>query len=235
MHLGKKNAPIVDINIKIGLCSYDAAKYAVERWHYSKCLPLGRRVCFGIWENQEFKGVIIFSRGASPMLGKKEGFEIDEVCELTRIALNNHNCYVSHYVKSAIKKLKQMNNKLKLIFSFADQNQNHLGKIYQAGNWIYAGETTKSKLYFFKGKWRHPRDAVSNISKECLPKYKYMMPLDKKTRKQILKFSKPYPKEICSVGVMRSTDSILESRGGADPSQSFKISKNNKGTTNASA
>ena len=40
--------------LKLGWCSYAAAKYAVEHWHYSKVMPSGKAVYIGVWEEAEF-------------------------------------------------------------------------------------------------------------------------------------------------------------------------------------
>lgn len=60
-------------DLRVDWATYEAAKYACEHWHYSKSLPLPPMVRIGVWENGKYIGVIIFSRGASPNLGKQYG------------------------------------------------------------------------------------------------------------------------------------------------------------------
>ena len=40
--------------LKLDWCSYQAAKYAVEHWHYSRSMPAGKAVRMGVWEEDEY-------------------------------------------------------------------------------------------------------------------------------------------------------------------------------------
>jgi len=53
------------INLHIDWASHVSAKFACLNWHYSKCLPVGKLVKVGVWEDKKFIGCIIFSRGAN--------------------------------------------------------------------------------------------------------------------------------------------------------------------------
>jgi len=70
-------------------CSYEAAKYAVMHWHYSRSMPTPPRLTIGAWEDGVFIGVVIFSRGSNNNMLKPYDLEITEGCELTRIALRS--------------------------------------------------------------------------------------------------------------------------------------------------
>ena len=105
-----------------------------------------------------------------------------------------------------MKFLKKQSPSLRLIVSYADPEQGHIGGIYQAGNWIYDGKSSKAVKIFYKGKWSHKKtvdDAginQSKLRKKIVPgKHRYLMPLDKEMRKQILPLSKPYPKRAQSI------------------------------------
>lgn len=191
--------------LKVDYCSREAAEFAVQRWHYSKCLPAGSLVTIGVWEDGKYIGCAIFSRGSNNHIHCPYDLKINEVAELTRVALNNHKTFVTKILKEAMARLKAMCPDLKLLVSYADANQSHLGIIYQAGNWLYTGLGKSTKQFYFKGKWRHQRtaSALKLKSKEIydkletrkiLNKYRYIMPLDKATRKKVLPLSKPYPK-----------------------------------------
>lgn len=196
--------------LKIDWATHEAAKFACENWHYSRCLPAGKLVKVGAWENGKFIGVVLFGRGATPNLGRPYNLGQDECVELVRIALTKHDCPVSRIAALAIKFLRNSNPKLRLIVSFADQSQGHHGGIYQAGNWIYNGCGQPAKFYMIKGKLTHPRSIgakglVQNIegARKIDPratvvnvpgKHRYLMPLDEETRKRILPLARPYPK-----------------------------------------
>jgi hypothetical protein len=101
--------------------------------------------------------------------------------------------------------LKRTNPGLRLVVSFADPEHGHVGGIYQAGGWIYAGKTTPSDEYIYKGKrWQGRGFRSSHPGMEHHPsvtivkgssKYRYLMPLDKELRERIEVLSIKYPKK----------------------------------------
>ena len=48
------SAPNVIMSLRLDWCSYAAAKYACENWHYSKCLPASKIVKIGVWEDEKY-------------------------------------------------------------------------------------------------------------------------------------------------------------------------------------
>src|SRR3990167_6802947 len=89
-------------DLKLDWCSYEAAKYAVEHWHYSRSLPTPPLIKIGVWENHAFIGCVLFSRGANNNMGKAVSLTAVQVSELTRIALARHVTAVSRIVKIAL-------------------------------------------------------------------------------------------------------------------------------------
>ena len=220
------------MNLRLDWCSHEAVRYANKHWHYSDSLPSGKLIKIGVWEGGEFIGVIIYSDGASPNLLKPYKLSRFEGCELSRIALKEHKTEVSKMISISLKMLKGKCPKLKLVISFADQNQNHHGGIYQSANWIFAGNGKSSLQWFYNGRWIHQRSMgaimpirmCENIkTRKIKDKYKYLYPLDKKTRKQIELLSKPYPKKNCDSGVNRSTPSFQDGGSGAVPTESLHL------------
>ena len=212
----------MSVDLKVDFCSHEAAKYAVEHWHYSKVMPAGKIVKIGAWEDSKFIGVALFSRGASDAIGKPYGLEQTQVSELTRVALTDHASQVSQIVTAAIKLLRSQSDGLRLLVSYADPYEAHHGGIYQAMNWIYTGQTSRDFAIIDKtGKRWHSRMVSTTGYKKSfgapkrvikpdegkrvdLPgKHKYLYPLDKAMRRQIEPLSKPYPKR-ADVGEMES-------------------------------
>lgn len=226
------------MNLHLDWCSHEAAKYAVEHWHYSKSMPTPPVVKIGVWENGQFIGCVLFSRGANNNLGKPYGLTNTEVCELTRIALDRHRSAVSRIVAIAIKILRRKEIGLRLIVSYADPNQKHIGSIYQAGGWVFVGQTPDN--YKYKdgaGHIWHQRQVsktgikpqygeMRKVAKidECtklpqLGKYRYLHPLDDEMRKRIELLRKPYPKRASAeteTGATSSSDT-----GGANPTDAL--------------
>lgn len=94
------------VELKIDWASHEAAKYACEHWHYSKCLPVGKLVKVGAWENGKYIGVVLFGRGANRNMGSKFGLGQDKCVELVRVALTKHISPVSKICALAIRYLK---------------------------------------------------------------------------------------------------------------------------------
>jgi hypothetical protein len=196
-------------------------------WHYSEKMPIGKLVTFGVWEDEKFIGAIIFGRGANPHMANSRGLRQDQAVELIRVALRSHLAPVSQIVGIALKQLNVTNPGLRLVVSYADPEQNHVGTIYQAGNWIFTGQGPQNIQYFFEGKWYHSRmigpagfgghSAISRLSKEeqrnlvtrkIAGKYSYLMPLDKGMRRQIERLRQPYPQAVEGSMVSRNTSGI---------------------------
>ena len=181
----------------IDYCSHEASVYAVSHWHYSKIVPGGRLVRYGVWENGKFIGAIIYGCGVNPNIGSFLKLEMHEITELLRVALNNHQAPVSKIVAISMKLLKKDFPKIRALVSYADPEQNHKGKIYQAMNWYYIGDTKPAFKYSKNGKFFHQRTMVnrdlSTYKKvKTKPKYKYCYLFDKKLFKLIENSIKDY-------------------------------------------
>ena len=214
------------MNLRLDWCSHEAAKYAVENWHYSRRMPKSKQVYLGVWENEKYIGCVIFGLSVTPYLGNSYGLTNVECAELTRIALTQHLSSVSKIGAIALRMIKKQSCGLRLIVSYADPSQKHNGAIYQAMNWIYCGRSAAVRQYFYRGDWRNDSSMFRDFAKypnlrkitehrDLQPKHKYLMPLDDAMRKQIISLSKPYPKR--GTG---ETDNAAHSNaqtGGASP------------------
>ena len=49
--------------LKLDWCSHEAAKYAVEHWHYSGRIPPSKLAKVGVWEDGQFIGAIVYGVG----------------------------------------------------------------------------------------------------------------------------------------------------------------------------
>lgn len=198
---------------KIDWANIDAARFACENWHYSKCLPTGKLIKIGVWEYGQFVGVIIFSRGATPNIGKPFGLEQTEICELTRIAMTNHKTPVSKCISIAIRFLKKQCPGVRAIVSYADMDQQHHGGIYQASNWKYFGVSNPNSRdgFMIGSKKVHPRSIGAKGGIQSLDwvrrnmdanatihistgKHKYLYFFDKQLERQFKHLVRPYPK-----------------------------------------
>jgi hypothetical protein len=225
------------VDLKIDWCSHKAAKYAVENWHYSKVMPVGKLVKIGAWEDGRFIGCVIFSRGANKNMLKPYGLKQTEGCELTRVSLRDHKTTVSRIIRIALIFLKKSNEKLRLVVSYADTSQGHYGGIYQAGNWIY-DNFSKQDAIIINGKQIHRKSLYSKYGHSSVPKLKqmgfnvkrlndggkhrYLMPLDKDIKKKVQSLAKKYPKNMRGLVEEQQIPSV---DGGATPTSTLQTKK----------
>ena len=200
--------------LKLDWCSHDAARHAVMRWHYSRAMPAAKLVRIGVWEDKRFAGVILYGSGANRHIARPYGLKSTEVCELVRVALAPGREHpTSKCLAISLRMVKRQSPGLKLIVSYADTKEGHLGTIYQATNWIYLGGSTQPYLKI-KGQIVHPRTVYEWYGKggqkiEWLranvdpnaeriamkPKLKYVYVFDKALRAELARQAKPYLKD----------------------------------------
>lgn len=202
------------VELRLDWCSVEAARYAVEHWHYSRCLPMPPWVRIGVWEAGAFVGVVLFSRGAALNLVRAYGLQQTEGCELTRIALTTHRTPVSRIIAIAVRMMHKQNPGLRLVVSFADTAQGHHGGVYQGAGWTYAGKTAESPDWIDDrtGKHYHPRvvapsgfvkqfgivqrsRSTEGLRRAIAPgKHRYLFALDDAMRAQVARLAQAYPK-----------------------------------------
>jgi hypothetical protein len=199
--------------LHLDFCSHEAAKYAVMRWHYSRRMPKSKLVRIGVWEDEKFSGAVIFGLGANRHLSRPFGLEGTQVCELVRVALAPGRRHpTSKVVAVSLKLLKRQSPGVRLVVSYADLGEGHVGTIYQAGGWLYLGTSEQGYLKIH-GKIVHPRTVYDRYGRggqsvpwlrenvdpkaervEMAPKLRYVYPLDKAMRRQLEPKALPYPK-----------------------------------------
>jgi hypothetical protein len=220
------------VDLRLDWVGHDAAKFAVEHWHYSKRMPKFKQVYVGAWENSQFIGVVIFGLSVTPYLGDAFNLSVIECAELTRIALNRHQSPVSRIGAIALKMITHQSPGLRLIVSYADPFQGHNGSIYQAMNWVYVGRSSAVRQYYYRGDWRNDtpmfRDFAANPTlrkitpyRDLPPKHKYLYPLDDDMRRQIEPLRKPYPKRSSANEAIQDAPGDQPGMGGASPTRSL--------------
>ena len=127
-----------------------------------------------IGETEKLIGCLIygFPVGAKAPTSVCEGLTKDNILELTRLYCDDGygSNIESFALGQSFKWLKENDKAIKILISYADNGQEHLGKIYQATNWIYEGLNTDIALMPNYGislksnpyKWIHSRTVFSN-------------------------------------------------------------------------
>jgi hypothetical protein len=208
------------MSLRLDWCSHEAAKWACEHWHYSRCVPNQKTVKVGVWEDGRFVGCVLYGDGANNRMFEPYGLDYTQGCELVRIALTNHQTRVSRIVRISLGFLRQRCPGIRLVISFADPEHGHIGAIYQASNWLYAGMTDPKDEYVVNGVRMHGRALRSTRSTHRLrklptrnvmdwarqvldpnirrvggsSKHRYLYALDPTLRTQLQPLAKPYPR-----------------------------------------
>ena len=135
-------------------------KQFVERWHYSKSIN-GIRVqyCFQLLSPAgEMLGAAIY--GGMAMSGQYKRFADSEsdVIELRRLCCidDTPKNTESYFIGKTIRWLKK-NTGIKIIASYADEDQGHSGTIYKACNFEYLGFRKGGRIIMWKGKRYHDK------------------------------------------------------------------------------
>ncbi len=196
--------------MRLEKASYKAIRYACLNFHYAKSIP-NVGLAYSVFnDKKEWCGVICFGLGAANNIAKPFGLNQGNVIELLRMALNGKQESTSKSMSIAMKLVKKDAPNVKILVSYADSEQGHIGSIYQATNWYYIGYSTDTNLVI-NGKREHRRSlgsryGTSSIEKlknkglkveliKTKPKWKYIYPIDKNMINLCKSLSKPYPKK----------------------------------------
>ena len=201
--------------MRLEKASLKAIKYACLNFHYAKRLTLAN-LSYSVFNNKnEWCGVICFGQSSNMHVSSGFGLQGNHVIELLRMALNGKQESTSKSMSVAMKLVKKDAPLVKLLISYADNNQGHVGTIYQATNWYYIGQSNidaRSGIYLdgfpvsYRGFGKRYgttsqsklKDILGNriLFKEVQSKNKYIYPLDKSLIPLCKSLSKPYPKKI---------------------------------------
>jgi hypothetical protein len=211
--------------MKLEKASNKAIKYACMNFHYAKSIPVNVLGYNVFNEKEDWCGVILYGSGANNNIATQYKLKQGEVIELVRMALNGKQESTSKALAISLKLIKKDVPLCKMIVSYADQDQDHIGTIYQATNWIYTGvsmENTTDSSWVVNNKryhgriisgWVKSKGGLKGLSRsEFIKKYydskayefvtkgkiKYLYPLCEETKQFSKTLSKKYPKkELC--------------------------------------
>lgn len=184
----------------------DCAEFILEI-HYAQRWP-SISYAFGLFDSNELIGVVTY--GTPPSAPLRRGIAGDDyiadVLELNRLCLRyNRKNEASMLVGQSLKMLP----KNKIVVSFADTEQEHVGTVYQAANFIYCGLSAKRTDWKVKGlEHLHGQTiadefrGVKNRAEAMRQKYGddfYLAPRPRKHRYIYITGSKSYKKRVLSV------------------------------------
>ena len=184
----------------------DACAEFILEIHYAKRWP-SISYAFGLFDGDELIGVVTY--GTPPSAPLRRGIAgdayIGDVLELNRLCLrHNRKNEASMLVGRSLKMLP----KNKIVVSFADTEQGHVGSVYQAANFIYCGLSAKRTDWKVKGlEHLHGQTiadefrGVKNRAEAMRQKYGddfYLAPRPRKHRYVYITGSKSYKKRVLS-------------------------------------
>lgn len=123
------------------LINHETAARMVETYHYAHRVP-SITFAVGLYLDSLLSGVVtystMFSNISSSVCGEKYQ---DNLLELSRLFVFDYagKNTESWLIAKSFQLLQIYRPDIKILISYADNGQNHLGYIYQATNWIYTG------------------------------------------------------------------------------------------------
>jgi len=171
---------------KVKKISYQDTKPFILDIHYAKRMP-SISYAYGLFLNDKLVGIISYGSPASPSLCKGIAGEKNKklVIELNRLVLkNNRKNEASILIGASFKLLP----KPRIIVSYADTAQDHLGVVYQATNFLFTG-TSKPRTDMAGKDGKHSRHHLGDRTKRVhrSAKHRYVYLLGNKRQKRQLK------------------------------------------------
>jgi hypothetical protein len=178
---------------------YSATKDWILNIHYAKRMP-SISFAYGLYHYDELVGMVSYGTPASPFLCKGICGEEHKhnVIELNRLVLkDNLPNQASFLVSRSLKLLPRP----KVVVSYADTAQEHIGTIYQACNFLFTG-TTRPRTDIASASGKHSRhhlgDRQNRINRSAKHRYVYFIGTkkDKKILRNALRYTieDTYPK-----------------------------------------
>ena len=164
---------------------YQDTKPFILNIHYAKRMP-SISYAYGLFNLNSLVGIISYGSPASPALCKGIAGEKNKslVIELNRLVLKyNKKNEASTLIGASLKLLP----KPKIIVSYADTAQNHLGVVYQATNFMFTG-TSKPRTDMAGKDGKHSRHHLGDRTKRVFrsAKHRYVYVLANKNEKKLL-------------------------------------------------
>jgi hypothetical protein len=218
--------------MKLAWCDHRTAKYAIETWYQRPEMPRGAIAPIGIWERDQFIGVIIYGRGATNALVHRYGLRTEQGCELVRVACGSHNAPMSRALGISLRMLKKQYPGLRLVVTFADPTYHH-GGIYQATGWLYTGMTTAANEYVVDGRQYHgvsfrkmfppgfEKDPSVTVVQGSA-KHRYLFALDPEMKESISSLALPFPKREQHASVPAEPLGTPQGVGGPAPTRTLQ-------------
>lgn len=120
---------------------HPTARAFVEQWHYSRCLPTGKNIPFGLYHGPDLYAVIVYGIGVNPYQARFLGVErVLEIKRMCRSEPPREGFPLSRLIALTIRMVKREHDP-QCIVAFADPEQGHEGTVYKAAGFERHGLT----------------------------------------------------------------------------------------------
>ncbi len=132
----------------------------VKKWHYTKRMPTGKNLCYGVFDECGLYAVIVYGIGVNPYQAKFLG--VSNVLEIKRLCRReppNPKYQLSRFIAIS-SRCAASECPCDCIVAFADPEQGHEGTVYRASGFQFHGITgAEWHLSDSNGNKRHRRFA----------------------------------------------------------------------------
>jgi hypothetical protein len=198
------------INYNIKQIKYKLAQEYIKTNHYSHGCHNGASPCFGLFDEDELIGCMMFATPCSEavrasVFGREHKNHVTELHRLHILDVTPKNTE-SWFIARCFKELKKVKPEIWAVLSFSDSTEGHDGTIYKATNAYRLGSTGRAKFYLDQdGRLRHPRQNGENIkpeaaaqmgweqvTREAKNRYMWLLPDNRRHKKELLELCHTY-------------------------------------------
>jgi len=138
----------------------------------------GRRgITFGAFLKDRLIAAATISSVTRAEIAEKQGLSQSDMRELVRFCIHpefHKRNFATWLLSRVVDRYKQLNPHIRMLVSFADTTQGHIGTIYKAANWNYDGVTAPSYHYEDKnGGVIHKKTVYDRAGKEGMSERDY--------------------------------------------------------------
>lgn len=158
--------PTSSLHFDIRKISHDAARRWVLRWHYSRRMPTGKNICYGLHSENSLYAVIVYGIGVNPYQARFIG--VSRVLEIKRMCRSEPplNYPLSRFIAITAKMVAK-EFPYDCLIAFADPEQGHEGTVYKASGFVMHGMTNAEwHLEDNSGERRHRRFAFRHARRK---------------------------------------------------------------------
>lgn len=196
------------ISYRIEKISAKIAKKYIHKNHYSHGSHNGPSPCFGLFDEENLIGVLMFATPCSEnvrasIFGKEYINHVTELHRLHILDITPKNTE-SWFISRCLRLLKESKPEIWAVLSFSDTTEGHEGTIYKATNAYRLGQSSPAMFYIDQnGRLRHPHQCGINITKEKAKelgwsstkrmsknRYMWLLPTSKHNKKELIALCK---------------------------------------------